>query len=105
MVSYITWQATFFTKHSKTYSILRHKEENPYFKLAHSEDDFVVAQLKAQGAITGDFAYYSGLRGPIRIWEINYPAGMQVIPEYVQTNYVNPNVSIARWYHIFWLYQ
>jgi len=55
------------------------------FRLAHSEDDFVVASLKEQGVLNSneDFVYYQGLRGPIRIWEINYPQGMQINKEYL----------------------
>jgi asparagine N-glycosylation enzyme membrane subunit Stt3 len=68
-------------------------EDNPYFKLVHSEDDFVLSQIKAQTEI-GDFIYYQGFRGPIKIWEIKYPEGMQVNPEYLQTFY--PNEAL-RW--------
>ena len=38
-------------------------------KLAHSEDDQVVAMLKMQG-IKNDFVYYNGFRGPIKIWDV-----------------------------------
>ncbi|NPE27130.1 hypothetical protein HNV12_03960 [Methanococcoides sp. SA1] len=40
-------------------------------KLEHVEDDPVVASLKAQGAIDGDFVYYQGFRGPIKIWDVS----------------------------------
>lgn len=64
-----------------------YNEEDSYFKLAHSEDDFVVAQLKQNNATDADILYFQGVRGPIRIWEINYPAGMKVNPEYVDKQY------------------
>jgi hypothetical protein len=42
-------------------------------KLAHSEEDFVVKSLRSQGVNAGEFVYYQGFRGPIKIWEVNYP--------------------------------
>ena len=57
------------------------------FQLVHSEDDFLVANLKQQGAKTGDFVLYDGIRGPIKIWKINYPSGMKINEEYLKTDY------------------
>ncbi len=73
-----------------------YNEENPYFKLVHSEDDFVVAQLKAKYGFDEDFVIYGDIRGPIKIWEINYPSGMKVNPDYLKTSYPDVNLSIAR---------
>ncbi|MFH1521520.1 MAG: hypothetical protein ABIF18_01025 [archaeon] len=42
-------------------------------ELVHTEDSPVVASLKGQGAVTGDFVYYQGFRGPIKIWDVDYP--------------------------------
>jgi hypothetical protein len=78
------------TVHSQIARLYLYNENNPYFKLAHSEDDFVVAQLKAQNSAIGDFVYYGGVRGPIKIWNINYPAGMSVKDEYLLTDYPDP---------------
>lgn len=65
-----------------------YEENNQYFKLAHSEDDFVVAEIKAQNpAFTSDFVLYQGFRGPIRIWEINYPEDVEFREEYLSTDY------------------
>ncbi len=61
-----------------------YNENNPNFKLVHSEDDFVVAQLKAQTGAKDDFVLYGGVRGPIRIWEINYPTGIEANPKYLE---------------------
>lgn len=72
-----------------------YKENNPYFKLAHSEDDFLIAQLKANNATKSDFAYYQGFRGPIRIWEINYPKDIKSNPAYLELNYPNEKLSQA----------
>jgi len=65
-----------------------YKEDNPYFKLVHSEDDFFVSQIKSQNAgFEYDIIQYQGIRGPIRIWEVSYPDGMEVNEEYLSREY------------------
>ncbi|MFH0808023.1 MAG: STT3 domain-containing protein [archaeon] len=52
-------------------------------ELVHVEDDQVVASLKSQGAITGDFVYYQGFRGPIKIWDVSgVSESVKVVPEF-----------------------
>jgi len=53
-------------------------------KLIHSEDDPIVKSLKGQGAIKGDFVYYQGFRGPIKIWETYYPKDTKTVPEFYE---------------------
>jgi asparagine N-glycosylation enzyme membrane subunit Stt3 len=72
-----------------------YNENDSYFKLVHSEDDFVVAQLKENNATKSDFVYYGGLRGPIRIWEINYPKNITTNPQYLEIQYPNPKLAVA----------
>ena len=55
----------------------------PTFTLAHSQDDSIVQSLRQQGALTGDFVYYGGFRGPIKIWETDYPAGTLTHKEFL----------------------
>ncbi|PJE81429.1 hypothetical protein COU58_02420 [Candidatus Pacearchaeota archaeon CG10_big_fil_rev_8_21_14_0_10_32_42] len=43
----------------------------PDIALVHTEEDVVVKSLKQQGLDFGNFLYYQGLRGPIKIWEVN----------------------------------
>ena len=64
-----------------------YKEDNKYFKLVHSEDDLIVAQIKEQNPSFKDYDIvdYQGLRGPIRIWEISYPKDIKLIKEYLST--------------------
>ena len=64
-----------------------YKDDDPYFKLVHSEDDFVVRNLKDQNAISesDDIVDYQGLRGPIRIWEIHYPSNISLNQSYLVT--------------------
>lgn len=65
-----------------------YNENDEYFKLVHSEDDFVVEQIKEQdSSFDSDFVYYQGLRGPIRIWEINYPKSIKYDKKYISTAY------------------
>ncbi|MDP3881836.1 MAG: STT3 domain-containing protein [Nanoarchaeota archaeon] len=73
-----------------------YKEDNPNFKLVHSQDEMLVAQLKAQYGFDEDFIFYGDFRGPLRIWEINYPNGMKVNSEYVRTSYPDVRLSIAQ---------
>ena len=62
-------------------------EQSNYLKLAHTEDDLVVADLKRQGLNLGEFTYYQGLRGPIKIWEISYPSDIKLDENYLDTDY------------------
>ncbi len=47
----------------------------PTIKLAHSQDDFIIESLRSQGLNIGEFVFYQGFRGPIKIWDT------QEIPE------------------------
>lgn len=42
-------------------------------KIAHTEEDSAVTSLKSQGGKIGEFLYFQGFRGPIKIWKISYP--------------------------------
>ena len=50
--------------------------------LAHSEPDPVVSSLNSQGANIGDFVYFGGFRGPIKIWKVNYPSNTATNEEF-----------------------
>jgi hypothetical protein len=65
-----------------------YQEDNEYFTLVHSEDDFVVSQIKTQNpGFDKDIINFQGLRGPIRIWEISYSDDIEFKPEFIDTNY------------------
>ena len=65
-----------------------YKENNPNFKLVHSEDDLLVAQIKEQNPeFKHDIVNFRELRGPIRIWEIHYPEDTEYKEEYISTDY------------------
>jgi len=61
--------------------------EGKNFKLAHKEDDVIIEDLKKQNAIFGDFVYFGGIRGPIKIWQINYPEDIERREEYLSRKY------------------
>ena len=55
-------------------------------KLVHTEHDMFVGSLKSQGANIGDFIYYQGFRGPIKIWEVKYPENVVEREEFLRTD-------------------
>ena len=56
-------------------------------KLVHSERDQVSASLKMQGADLGDFIYYNGFRGPIKIWNTQeIPKNILFRKEFLETS-------------------
>jgi hypothetical protein len=61
--------------------------EYPTLSVAHSEQDMVVSSLSSQGANIGEFVYYNGFRGPIKIWKADYPAGTPTYNEFLESNW------------------
>ncbi len=58
-----------------------------HFKLVHTEPNLIITDLKNQGLNIGDFLYYQGFQGPIKIWEINYPSDIKLDQSYLSTDY------------------
>lgn len=54
--------------------------------LSHSEQDPLISNLNAQGANIGEFAYIGGFRGPIKIWEADYPSNVIEREEFLRTS-------------------
>ncbi|MCL5018809.1 MAG: hypothetical protein M1416_03550 [Candidatus Pacearchaeota archaeon] len=73
--------------HSQLAKLYLFNERSNYFKLAHTEENLIIEELKKQGAIYGDFVYYQGFQGPIKIWEVSYPADIRLNEEYLETEY------------------
>ena len=84
------------TVHSQLVNLYLFNEGSDYFNLAHVEDSFIIENLKQQGLDVGEFVYYQGFQGPIKIWEISYPSDINFIPEYLETNYPDEELSIAK---------
>ncbi len=57
-------------------------ENYPTLNLAHETSDPLVEQLRNYGYSGSEFIYYGGFRGPIKIWEVNYPKETLVIDEF-----------------------
>ena len=54
--------------------------------LVHSELDTVISSLNSQGANLKDFVFYQGLRGPIKIWKVDYPSNTLAKEEFLRTS-------------------
>jgi hypothetical protein len=75
------------TVHTNLARLYLFGENSENFKLVHSEDNLIVQDIKKQNPTLGDFVYYQGFNGPIKIWEIEYPSGMKINPDYLRTEY------------------
>ena len=53
---------------------------------AYSEPDPFVSQLRAQGANLDEIVYFQGLRGPIKIWKVEYPENIAEIEGFLNTS-------------------
>jgi asparagine N-glycosylation enzyme membrane subunit Stt3 len=71
-------------------------EESEYVKLAYLEPNAVAASLQSQGVLNNDFVYYQGFQGPIKIWEISYPDHMEINPEFLEKDYPNLEIKLAK---------
>jgi len=58
----------------------------PNFKQVHAQPSPVVESLNAQGLNLGDFIYFQGVQGPIKIWKIEYTGNEQIKDEYIDTD-------------------
>ncbi len=54
----------------------------PTVKLVHAEPDPLVSVLNQQGANLGEFVYYQGFHGPIKIWNVTYPNYILSLPQF-----------------------
>ncbi len=62
-------------------------EKSDFFKLVHTEEDLFIESINTQGANVGNFVYYQGFRGPIKIWEVSYPGDITLNQSYLNTEY------------------
>jgi len=73
-------------------------EEEKNFELVHVEPDAIVENLKNQGIDIKNFVYFQGVRGPIKIWEVNYPENYTIDPDlyklYRSTTHENKAATI-----------
>ncbi len=83
------------TVHSQLANLYLFDRESKYFKLVHTEDNLVIENLKQQRPDIGNFVYYQGVQGPIKIWEVKYPSNIILNQEYLKTDYPK-NLSEAK---------
>jgi len=57
-------------------------------KIVHTESDYVSDYLKMQG-INAEIVYYNGFRGPIKIWEVDYPSNTKTHEELLSQSIPN----------------
>ena len=53
-------------------------------KLVNPTPDPFVNSLNSQGANLGDLVYFQGFRGPIKIWEVDYPENILKKEEFLK---------------------
>jgi len=82
--------------HSRVARSYLFDQKSDYFKLVHTESNLFIDNLKQQGSNVGEFIYYQGFQGPIKIWEIKYPSGIMSNPKYLSEDYSNPELDVAK---------
>ena len=75
------------TVHSQLANLYLFDQKSDGFKLVHTESNLFIENLRQQGLNIGEFAYYQGFQGPIKIWEISYTGNEQFNPEYLSVNF------------------
>jgi hypothetical protein len=83
------------TIHTNLANLYLFNKDSQYFKIAHTENDQIIENLRSQGLNIGEFAYYQGVRGPIKIWEIKYPTDVKFNAEYLRKDFPNPQLEVA----------
>jgi len=84
------------TVHSNIASYYLFDKQSDYFKLVHTEEDMIVQNMKSQNPELGSFVYYDGLRGPIKIFSINYPTWVKMNETYLSKEVPNPEVTVIK---------
>lgn len=83
------------TVHTNLVQLYLFGEESEYFNLAHTESSYIIENLRSQGLEIGEFVYYQGFQGPIKIWEVSYPSNVEFKEEYLLRNFPNPDLEVA----------
>lgn len=79
--------------HSNLAQLYLFNQKSDYFNLVHTESNLFIENLKQQNVNIGEFVYFQGFQGPIKIWEISYPKGVQTNPQYLSTDYPDPKLD------------
>ncbi len=84
------------TVHSKIAELYLFDKKSDYFKLVHTESNLIIESLKQQKPDMGEFMYYQGFQGPIKIWEIKYPLGIKMNSSYLETTFPDERLTIIK---------
>ncbi len=84
------------TIHSNLVNFYLFDKDSDYIKLAHTESNAIVNNLRTQGFNSGEFVYYQGVQGPIKIWEIKYPSDIKLNSSYLEKEFPNINLFLAK---------
>ncbi|MFA4953382.1 MAG: STT3 domain-containing protein [Candidatus Pacearchaeota archaeon] len=84
------------TVNSRLVRLYLFEDKSNYFKIVHKEENFITSELRNQNIDVGDFVYYQGFQGPIKIWEISYPRDIKVNPDFLKTDYPNLELKLAK---------
>jgi len=82
------------TKNSLMARLYLLEEKNPSFKLVHTEEDILVADIRAKtGLKIPSIIDFNGVRAPIKIWEISYPKGTKINSTFLKTDFPSEELS------------
>ena len=84
------------TVHSNLVQFYLFDQKSDYFNLVHTESNLFIDNIKNQGANIGEFVYFQGFQGPIKIWGIKYPDGLKTNPQYLSTDYPHPELDTPK---------
>src|SRR3989344_441361 len=70
--------------------------EKKNFELVRNEPSELITLIKQQGFNIGDFVFYGGIQGPIKIWKANFPAGIKANPELLSKKYPSQDIVEAK---------
>jgi len=84
------------TIHSNLANLYLFNKDSKNFKVAHIESNLIIENLKQQVPDIGEFVQYQGFQGPIKIWEINYPENIEFKKEYLETQYPDEALNLAK---------
>ncbi len=73
--------------HSQVAQLYLFGQNDSNYTLVHSQDFPAIAQIKESYGFDEDFLVYGEFRGPIKIWQVNYPSTVQFNEQYLSKDY------------------
>lgn len=82
--------------HSNLAQFYLFDQKSDYFNLVHTESNLFTDSLKQQNVNVGEFIYFQGFQGPVKIWGIKYPKDAKLNPDYLRTDYINEKLDVPK---------